>query len=114
MSVAATRFSTASRFTALSLVLPGVCALIGLVASPFLRDDPSAFFTWAPLALFPAAQIAVVACVAVGSVSAAMAFRHTPPARMWMPAVALGLNLFTLTAWLLPITVQLTPETALG
>ena len=110
MSVAATRFSTASRFTALSLVLPGVCALIGLVASPFLRDDPSAFFTWAPLALFPAAQIAVVACVAVGSVSAVMAFRRTPPARMWMPAVALAFNLFTLSAWLLPITVQLTPE----
>jgi hypothetical protein len=114
MTAAITRFSTATRFTALSLVLPGVCALIGLVASPFLRDDPSAFFTWAPLSVFPAAQVAVVACVAVGSISAALAFRRTPPARMWMPAVALGLNLFTLTVWFLPITVQLTPETALG
>lgn len=50
----------------------------------------------------------------MGSVAAALAIPRTPPGRIWIPAVALGLNLFTLVSWLLPLTVQLTPETTLG
>jgi hypothetical protein len=96
--------------TAAAFAVPLLSVVVAALTTPLLRDDPTAFLTWMPLAFFPWAQLVVVALVALSCLAAARSLARASARSIWMPALAIGLNLLTLLAWFLPITIQLTPD----